>query len=213
MKIPPKQAPNPEALKSQFQEVANLYEKHFLREITKAMRSTVPESGFIKKNNAERIFQEQLDGEYVEKWGARGGIGLADLIYKQLVEKFAPHLGPTEALQTQGPFPFKENDRLRLKVSENPKGLNFTIQASDPGSLGSGVLRAPWSGLLSKKIELAPSEWFLQLQHDNGLTSRFTYKGLGPKFDLHSRVEAGQGLGFLSPDGSSLRWGLISKRD
>jgi hypothetical protein len=58
-------------------EVSEMYEKHFLREMMKAMRSTVHEGGFIQQNQAERIFKEQLDDHYVDKWSEKGGIGLS----------------------------------------------------------------------------------------------------------------------------------------
>ena len=80
--------PDAEKVEKQFKEVAQLYEKHFMREMMKAMRSTVPDSNFIKQNQGEKIFREQLDQEYVEKWGDHGGIGLSDMIYNQLIEKY-----------------------------------------------------------------------------------------------------------------------------
>ena len=51
-----------------FREVAEMYEKHFIREMMKEMRSTVHESGFMKQNNAEKMFREQLDDDYADKW-------------------------------------------------------------------------------------------------------------------------------------------------
>ncbi len=45
-------------------EVADLYEKYFIKEMMKNMKSTVAESGLIKKNNAEKIFEDQLDDQY-----------------------------------------------------------------------------------------------------------------------------------------------------
>jgi Rod binding domain-containing protein len=66
---------------------AELYEKQFLREMTKAMRSTVKESELIPVSQGEKIFREQLDQQYADQWGDQGGIGLADLIEQKLREK------------------------------------------------------------------------------------------------------------------------------
>lgn len=87
-------------------EVADLYEKHFIKEMMKQMKSTVPESGLLKKNNAEKIFEDQLDDQYSSEWNKRGGFGLSDMIYEQLNQKFGnssglsgPEVGKTVAGQ------------------------------------------------------------------------------------------------------------------
>src|SRR4051812_46863679 len=71
-----------------FREVSDMYEKYFIREMMRQMRSTVHESGFIKQNNAEKIFRDQLDDQYADQWGKAGGMGLSDLIYNQLIDKY-----------------------------------------------------------------------------------------------------------------------------
>ena len=71
----------------QVHKAAQLYEDQFLREMVKAMRRGIPESGFIKKNMGERIYREQLDHRYVEAWVQHGGVGLTDLIYKNLMNQ------------------------------------------------------------------------------------------------------------------------------
>src|SRR5689334_1125052 len=87
-------------------DVGKLYEKQFLREMMKQMRSTVgEESGFMPTGQAEKIFRGQLDEEYVEKWGDRGGIGLGDMIYKQLIEKYGAQLGiKPQEMRPAGPI-------------------------------------------------------------------------------------------------------------
>lgn len=81
------------AAEKKLRDVAKMYEGQFLREMVKAMRGTVTDSGFIKENQAEKIFREQLDQEYTDKWVDRGGLGFQDIIYNQLVEKYGPQLG------------------------------------------------------------------------------------------------------------------------
>ena len=68
-------------------EVAEMYEKQFLGEMIKAMRGTVKDSGLIPVSQGERIFRDELDGQYSEQWAKNGGIGLADLIYQQMRDK------------------------------------------------------------------------------------------------------------------------------
>ena len=56
-----------------------------LRMMYKQMRATVPESGlFGKKSNAIKIFEDMRDTELMNAAAKSGGIGLADMMYKQL---------------------------------------------------------------------------------------------------------------------------------
>ncbi len=61
------------------------FESYFLNMMFKSMRKTVISGeGIFKKSNAENIFQEMLDQEMTKKMANQGGIGLADMMYKQL---------------------------------------------------------------------------------------------------------------------------------
>jgi len=68
-------------------DAAKMYEKYFLGQMMKAMRSTVSKSELEKPSMGEGIYREQLDDQYVDSWGERGGIGLADMIHDELVGK------------------------------------------------------------------------------------------------------------------------------
>lgn len=68
-------------------EAAKMYEKYFLGQMMKAMRSTVAKSDLEKPSMGEGIYREQLDDQYVDSWGERGGIGLADMIHDELLGK------------------------------------------------------------------------------------------------------------------------------
>ena len=122
-----RQTVTPEMQDQKLKEVAQLYEKQFLREMVKSMRSTVHESGFIKSNQAEQIFKEQLDHEYVEKWGQKGGIGLADMIYNQLLDKYGEALGIRRLDHPKGPIQFSEKDKIILKDSQKQVRANNPI--------------------------------------------------------------------------------------
>lgn len=61
------------------------FEGYFIQMMYKEMRKTVhSENGPLPKSNAEQIFQEMLDEEYSKASAKSGGIGLADMMYKQL---------------------------------------------------------------------------------------------------------------------------------
>ena len=61
------------------------FEAMFLSMMYKQMRATVPESDlFGKKSNAIKIFEDMRDTELMNAAAKSGGIGLADMMYKQL---------------------------------------------------------------------------------------------------------------------------------
>ncbi|MGZ3793814.1 MAG: rod-binding protein [Bdellovibrio sp.] len=122
---------NPE---QKLRDVSDMYEKHFLREMMKAMRSTVHEGGFVQSNQAEKIFREQLDEHYVEKWGERGGIGLSDLIYKQLVDKFGSQMGIRKSDNANSAN--NGNGGLAIGVGNNSSGGSNKIKNENVNSDG-----------------------------------------------------------------------------
>ena len=87
---------------SQEWQVAEFFEAHFLKEMVKNMRKTVQESPETKNNRGLQIFREMLDGHYAETAAKSQGIGLAEMIVKQILE--------AQQLQDarQGPVPVRE---------------------------------------------------------------------------------------------------------
>ena len=61
-------------------------EAQFIYYLFKEMRNTVPENGFIPKGSAEKMYTAMLDTHMAEDLSRKGGIGLADVIYRQLTE-------------------------------------------------------------------------------------------------------------------------------
>ena len=60
----------------------------FLSMMYKQMRATVPENDlFGKKSNAIEIFEDMRDTELMNAAAKSGGIGIADMMYKQLTIK------------------------------------------------------------------------------------------------------------------------------
>lgn len=207
--------PDAEKVRQQFREVSQLYEKHFMREMMKAMRATVPESEFIKQNQGEKIFRGQLDEEYVEKWGDRGGIGLSNLIYDQLVEKYGPAMGLTKPVERpKGPLPLDEKSNfpsavLRPQKQEKPGQFHFDLgPAKNTGTPEGRELRAPWSGYLSQKIQLAPEEWALEIDHGSQGKSQLAFRGIPSDGNIGQAFQAGERIGLLSPDATQFVWSL-----
>lgn len=222
------QAPPPtlEQQEQKLKDVAKLYEKHFLGEMVKAMRGTVSESELIKSSQGEKIFKEQLDQQYVEKWGDKGGIGLGDMIYNQLVEKYGAQMGirPPQ-FKTQGPLPLNKNSMMDAKTVQqtpqkvsiqyfkNPQNINNDLNRMALGEENalSNVVRNPWDGVLLQNRNLNQEESLVEVGHSNGLSSQMVIKGLAKNFRPGQQIAAGETLGWLNPDQPALIWNISKK--
>ncbi len=222
----------PEEQDQKLQNVAKLYEKQFLREMMKQMRSTVTEGGFMPANNAEKIFREQLDQEYVEKWGDRGGIGLADMIHKQLLERLGPALGiKPKPLKPIGPIKIQQQNTEASPIKILPEPQNSNVQKASAQKMtmqfdlqkaaldeDSREIVSPWSGQLLGTKQLSADEFVMEILHDDGLKSKMVFRGqpapeLRNAADLKpvalgesAQIQAGQRIGQLSPEAKSLFW-------
>ncbi|MBC7421626.1 MAG: rod-binding protein [Bdellovibrio sp.] len=194
-----------------FREVSDMYEKHFIREMMKQMRATVHESGFIKQNNAEKIFQDQLDDQYAEKWGKSGGIGLSNIIHDQLMQKYGTQLGLKPKIDKPvGPIELTSKTNFSGAVSQNPsEKINSTTYKFQTAPDQRAELKNPWVGTLLDKKYLEMDQMQYQIQHDNGLESLILTRGtgLGPDQQLSpgDKIQAGQQLGWVSSS-SPLFW-------
>ncbi len=143
-----------QATDEKFHEVADLYERHFIREMMKQMRSTVHKSDFIKQNNAEKIFQDQLDDQYATQWGKSGGVGLSGIIYDQLMQKYGSQFGLKPKIEKPvGPIDLNSKSNFTGAVmqsaSEKNNSTTFKIQTD---ASQRAELKNPWAGtLLDKK--------------------------------------------------------------
>lgn len=204
-------APQPKSMEEKLRDAAKMYEKTFMREMVKSMRSTVHESEFIKASNAEKIFRDELDQELVNNWSeSRGGVGLADMIYDHLVERYGPQLGMRAPVQApKGPLPLNEKS-LYGGVSRSPQGkpLSYQISVNREGAAAEPTpLMMPWDGTLVGKRELDHGSYLLDISHDNGLTSQLVFRGT-PKSEGKGYL-AGEPIGLLSPEAKSFFWTLV----
>lgn len=212
----PMMKPERPSAEKQLREVSNMYEKHFLGEMMKAMRGTVHESGFIQQNNGEKIFREQLDSEYVNKWGEKGGIGLSDLIYKQLVDKFGAQMGITAPVEKpRGPISLDHKALYSAKVTQSEEGkmsyrFDKMLNKSNELSAEDRQLVSPWSGVLLNKLALGDDQFMTDIQHDNGLRTQTVHRGWSSEIKAGDTIHAGDKLGLLSPDANSFFWKVMS---
>ena len=60
------------------------FESYFLYKMLQQMRNTIPEATLMKKTYARGIYEDLLDDERAKQFAGMGGIGLAEMMYKQL---------------------------------------------------------------------------------------------------------------------------------
>lgn len=222
MKINPSQIPlrptvDPDGQDKKIREVASLYEKQFLRELMKSMRSTVSYSDMSKPSGAEQLYRDNLDNEYVEAWGERGGIGLSDIIYTQLKERYFPSARPgahddkgIEVLK-KGMFPVRPNSgtegiQIEQVPSAQPQSMNFKVKAP-----GLADVVAPLPGVVTESY--THPEWghVLHLSHTNQevpLQSKIIFKGILESPEIGEPFEAGQKFGLLKKSDDPVFWSV-----
>jgi flagellar protein FlgJ len=69
-------------------ETCEAFESIFLNMMLSTMRKTIPDGELVEKSNATSTFESMLDEEYSKTMAKAGGIGLADVLYKQLSSKY-----------------------------------------------------------------------------------------------------------------------------
>ena len=67
------------------------FESMFIQLMWKEMRKTVPENSLFGESNGEKIFRDMLDTEMSDRMSEAGGMGLADMMYKQLTAQYQAH--------------------------------------------------------------------------------------------------------------------------
>ncbi|MGZ3691659.1 MAG: rod-binding protein [Pseudobdellovibrio sp.] len=224
LRQPLTQADKTKAADDKLHEVSELYEKHFIREMMKQMRSTVQEGGFIQQNNAEKIFRDQLDDQYADQWTKSGGIGLSTLIYDQLIDKFGPQMGLKQRVdKPMGPIAMNDKTNFAGVTSSGAPAAALAEAGGQQGQKSSSQLTFkfqtppnekvelvnPWAGVLLDKKYMDMDQMQYRIKHDNGLESliltRGTGLGLEQKLSPGDTIQAGQQLGWAS-SASPLFW-------
>ncbi|MEK7356027.1 MAG: rod-binding protein [Bdellovibrionota bacterium] len=197
---------------AQVDDVAKLYEKQFLREMFKAMRSTVTPTN--EPSMAENIYRNQLDEQYVDAWGDQGGIGLSNIIYDQIMERY---FGGAKELRKQGPVALTDRDVVSVaRVKQAPVGgapsgtqvpLQLEVKPSETGQ--PAKIQAPWEAKVVQASKLDGGKQVITLEHGQGLRSTLVFDGTpSAETKVGDKVAKGQTIGVLSPESKSFLWNL-----
>lgn len=207
---PTRRAPDMQQMDNQLREASRLYEQQFLGEMVKAMKSTVHQGdGLIPTNMAQNVFRDQMDQKTVEEWSHRGGVGLADIIYQQVKEKYFPEAPPPKL--PMGAFPAEQakEPKFQLKMDQSQFRLRKDPNWQYDGSI---KVQSPWEGRISHAEQDGP--WStIRVEHPFGGTSILGFNGANHA-KVGDFVQAGQALGdlpnfgpnFSEKNGPDLMW-------
>jgi flagellar protein FlgJ len=151
---------------------ARMYEQQFLKEMVTAMRKSVAKSDLVPESRGDKIFTDQLYDQYVEQWSNVGGVGLSDIIYDQILQKF----GPQQRIERpKGPIPTDQHKTFQIQ-NKSPAGALMLKVAPERNSQNTEILM-PWAGELKGVQNLESGEKAAFIQHNNGLQSTFLFQG------------------------------------
>ncbi|MCK9294730.1 MAG: rod-binding protein [Desulfobulbaceae bacterium] len=69
------------------------FEAILLNKMLSSMRESIPEGGLFEKSYGEKIYQSMLDEEMTKEWAHGKGMGIGELLYKQLSRTIKPSAG------------------------------------------------------------------------------------------------------------------------
>lgn len=193
---------SPETMDAKARAVSKMYEEYFLQQMVKAMRKTVVPAD--KPSFAQNLYSQQLDQQYVNLWGDRGGVGLAKIIYDQLKERY---LNPAVVQPPHGPLPIHKNVQFKIeKPKTASKDLTMLYEWNDNPQTRD--VTAPYDSHVVQAIRSPDERQTIKLAHDNGLVSTLSYVGWGRDFKPDEKIAAGEKIGVLSPIARGLTWQL-----
>jgi len=207
-------AQNSQTSEERLREVAALYEREFSRQLVKSMRATIPKSGLVTENQAEKIFSEELYNHYGDLMADRGPQSLRDHIYKNLVERFGAQMGIRDkSLKSHGivPFPVQANSSTIIEHSNDANSLQYRFQWDEVRQLNDASVVSPLGGTVLNVSEIGEHNALsLTLDHGNGLTSQLKFLG-SAKVRVGDQLNAGQQVATLGKMGRELVWNLQSQ--
>lgn len=102
-------------------QTAEQFEAYFLQQMMKSMRDTVEKSDLVESNNME-MYQDLMDKEVAMKMVKRGGIGVANMLEKQMLKQSA-ELSTQEVLKLR---PMVQPEAMPLVKPTEPLPLKST---------------------------------------------------------------------------------------
>lgn len=91
--------------KAELKEACKQFESVFLSMTYKQMKATIPKSQFMQTSFARETFESMLDDEFSKRASEGQGIGLADMLYRQLSRQMDNTYKPSDKTSVAGKMP------------------------------------------------------------------------------------------------------------
>ncbi len=134
----PKEAKNAaeslEAKKLQLKKATRDFESFFVLYILKAMRSTIPRTGFLESGLGQDIYNSMFDMELAKRVSGSSSQSLSEILYRSLERQLVAVDG------TEKSSPSKPNTRITRPMNE---GLAASAKVDSPANISLGHGRFP----------------------------------------------------------------------
>lgn len=129
------------------------FESLFINQMLKSMRETITKSDLFHGGNAEEIYTSMLDAELSKSMANAGGIGLADMLMKQLSNGVEPAKAEPATSQPAmiqpapvSAAPVKTEPKAAPVQSADDSGFSFPLKELKRISSGFGERKDPLTG-------------------------------------------------------------------
>lgn len=86
--------------KNELHKVCQDFESIFIHQMLKAMRKTIPKTGFFGKSSGKELFESFFDIEVGKLISKKGGFGIGKMLYENLIRKVENQKGtPVENIE------------------------------------------------------------------------------------------------------------------
>lgn len=191
-------------------EVAALYEKEFMRQMVKSMRSTVGNGSLVKENQTEKMFTEELYNNYAEKMSDHGDQQLRKHIYQNLVQQFGARLGIKQDNNLKGVIPLPLALQKNVKTHDYLVDQNTLMRKIDLSGLkpADWELTMPFSGQVSGVYRGNDQEFsIIDIKHDQNIESQFRFLGES-KVQVGDYLQSNQKIAELNQSARGFIWQL-----
>lgn len=89
--LAPEPSPRHTANEAQARKTAREFEAYFLAQFVDRMFQGIPKDRLAGSGNGEEIFRGLMSQEYGKAMSARGGIGIADQVYREILKTQEVH--------------------------------------------------------------------------------------------------------------------------
>ncbi len=195
-------------------EVAKLYEKQFLREMVKAMRGSA-EMGYMKPGMGEKIYREELDNQYVEAWGDQGGVGMQNLIYDQLMERYFDNAPGMKGLKPAGGIKLTDKDVSSVVAlpTQQKAQMPLKIELKKNSDGTPTHVQLPFDAKYISQTKMLDGKTAVSLEHAGGFRSTFIFDGVFLAPEKNAELKQGTSIATLSPEIKSFFWNLTGPQE